>query len=186
MAFLSLGPGEFHAAHDGAALHGDLGDFGVAGVGEVEQAEVGADAAGVAGERDVPERVGSLGGLLDDIDLGAGGELAEGAGVREDGVLGGVVERVFGEVVGGKVAGVGGGVAELKLLGCSEADAGGGFGAGDVEGGDVDGLPLFAGGEGQQLGVVDGVGLVEAEADGGETEPAVGGRPVGSAFEAPA
>ena len=54
----------------------------VAGVGEVEQAEVGADAAGVAGEVDVPERVGGLGGLLHDVDLGAGGELAEGAGVQ--------------------------------------------------------------------------------------------------------
>ena len=39
---------------------------------------------------------------------------------------------------------------------------------------------------GSELGVVDGVGLVEAEADRGEGEAAVGGRPVGTAFEAPA
>jgi hypothetical protein len=84
------------------------------------------------------------------------------------------------------VAGVGGSVAELELLGCGEADAQAGLRAGDVEGGDVDGLPLFAGGQREELGVVDGVGLVEAEADGGEAEAAVGGRPVGTAFEAPA
>jgi len=75
---------------------------------------------------------------------------------------------------------MGGSVAELELLGCGEADAQTGLRAGDVEGGDVDGLPLLAGGQREELGVVDDVGLVETEAYGGEAEAAVGGRPVGT------
>src|SRR6266851_3078346 len=60
------GPVELGAGHDGAALQGDSGDLLVVGVAEVEQAKVGADVAGVAGEGDVPEGVGGAGGLLDD------------------------------------------------------------------------------------------------------------------------
>ena len=74
-------PVELDAGHDGAALQGDLRDLLIAGVAEVEDAEVGAEVAGVAGEVDVPERVGGVVGLLDDVDLGAGGDLvAEFAG----------------------------------------------------------------------------------------------------------
>ncbi len=72
--------------------------------------------AGVAGKGDVPERVGGVLGLLNDVDLGVGGELAEGAGPEEEGVLGGVVVGVLGEDVGWGRAGVGSGVAELELL----------------------------------------------------------------------
>ena len=43
----------------------------------------------------------------------------------------------------------------------------------------------FSGRGGSGLGVVDGVGFVEAEADGGKGEAAVGGSPVEPAFEAP-
>ena len=85
----------------------------------------------------------------------------------------------------GQVGGVDGGVAELKLLGVGEAEADGGFGSGEVESWHVDGLPGFGGVSGVQLGVVDGVLLVEAEAGGGEGEAAVGGGPVGAAFVAP-
>ena len=109
-------PVEFGAGHDGAALQGDLGDLLVAGVAQVECAEVGAEVAGVAGEGDVPERVGGVLGLLDDVDLGVGGELVEGASPEEEGVLGGVVVGVLGEDVGWWWGGVGGGVAELELL----------------------------------------------------------------------
>ena len=47
-------PGPFHSAHDGAALHGDADDLCVAGVAQVQQAEVRTDAAGVAREAKVP------------------------------------------------------------------------------------------------------------------------------------
>ena len=71
-------------------------------VGEVEGADVGAEMAGVAGEGDVPERVGGLGGLLDDVELRAGGELRNCAVHSEEGVLGGVVEGVLGDEAGGR------------------------------------------------------------------------------------
>jgi hypothetical protein len=67
---------------------------------------------------------------------------------------------------------VGGGVAELELLGVGEAQAEGRFGSGDVEVLDVDGLVGFGEGEGVGgeglLGVVDGVFLLKAEGGGGE------------------
>ena len=69
--------------------------------------------AGVAREGDVPERVGRVGGLLDDVDLGVGGELVEVPRPSEEGVLRGVVVGVFGDEVGGWGCGAGGGVAEL-------------------------------------------------------------------------
>jgi hypothetical protein len=50
----------------------------VAGVAQVEQAQVGAEVAGVAGYADVPERVGGVLGALDDRDLGVGGDLVAG------------------------------------------------------------------------------------------------------------
>ena len=105
--------------------------------------------AGVAGEGDVPEWVGGVLGLLDDVELGVGGELVEAGRSRSrEGVLGGVVVGVLGEEVGWGWAGVGGGVAELELLGVGETEAEGGFGAGDVEVLDVGGLPGFGEGEG--------------------------------------
>ena len=75
-------------------------DLLIAGVAQVQQAEVGAEAAGVAGEGDVPKRVGGVLGLLDDVDLGVRGELVEGASPPDEGVLSGVVVRVLGEEVG--------------------------------------------------------------------------------------
>ena len=110
-------PVELGAGHDGAALHGDLGDFLVAGVAEVERAEVGAEVAGVAGEGDVPERVGGLGGLLDDVDLGVGGELVRRLASPER--RGRSARRSCRRTRRGcwvVVGGVGGGVAELELL----------------------------------------------------------------------
>ena len=109
-------PVELGSAHDGAALQGDIGDLLVASVGDVEESQVRADQAGVAGEGGVEECVGGLGGSLDDGELGAGGDLAEvvhrqNAGPSEAGVLGGVVEGVLGEDVGWWGAGLGGGVA---------------------------------------------------------------------------
>ena len=72
--------------------------------------------AGVAGEGDVPEGVGGVLGLLDDVDLGVGGELAEAASPAGEGVLRGVVVGILRENVGRWWGGVGGGVAELELL----------------------------------------------------------------------
>ena len=86
-------------------MEGNLGNLLVAGVAYVQCAEVGAEVAGVAGEGDIPERVGGVLGLLDDVDLGVGGELVawfagELSGPEEEGVLGGVVVGVLGEDVG--------------------------------------------------------------------------------------
>ena len=93
-------PVELGSGHDGSALQGDLRDLLVAGVAEVEGAEVGAEVAGVAREGDVPEWVGCVLGLLDEVDLGVGCELVEGSCPADEGVLGGVVVGVFGEEVG--------------------------------------------------------------------------------------
>ena len=60
------GPVDLGSAHDGAALQGNVGYLLVAGVGEVEEADVGAQEAGVADEGEIEERVGGLGGALDD------------------------------------------------------------------------------------------------------------------------
>ena len=82
-----------------------------------------------------------------------------------------------------------GGVAELELLVRGEAEAGGGFGSGDVEVLDVDGLPGLGEGEGvggeDGLGVVDGVFLLETEGGCVEGEAAVGGCPIDTGFVAP-
>src|SRR5665213_1361894 len=71
-----------------------------------------------------------------------------------------------------------------------DANARGGFGTGEIERGDVDGLPFFGGGERRrgelQLDVVDGVGLIEAEACGGKGDAAACWRPVEAAFVRPA
>jgi len=128
-------------------LERDLGDLLVAGVAKVEGAEVGAEAAGVAGEGDVPKRVGGVLSFLDDVDLCVGVELMEGASPAGYSVLRGVVVGVLGEDVGWGRGGVGCGVAELKLLVGGEAEACGGFGSGDVEVLDVDGLPGLGVGE---------------------------------------
>ena len=65
----------------------------------------------------------------------------------------------------------------------------GGFGSGDVEVLDVDGLPGFGEGEGRGgedgLGVVDGVFFLEAEGGGVEGEAAGGGGPFDAGFVAP-
>ena len=65
----------------------------------------------------------------------------------------------------------------------------GGFGSGDVEVLDVDGLPGFGEGEGRGgedgFGVVDGVFFLEAEGGGVEGEAAVGGCPFDAGFVAP-
>ncbi len=144
---------------------------------------------GVAGEGDVPERIGGVLSLLDDVDLGVGGELVEGACPEEEGVLRGVVVGVLGEDVGWGRAGVGGGVAELKLLVVGEAKADGGFGSGDVEVPDVDGLPGLGEGEGRGsedgFGVVDGIFFLETEGGGVEGEAAAGGSPFCAGFVAP-
>ncbi len=145
--------------------------------------------AGVAGEGDVPEWVGGVLGLLDDVDLGVSRELAEVARPAEEGVLCGVVVGILGEKVWRGCGGVGGGVAELELLVGRETKTEGGFCSGDVEVLDVDSLPGFGCGEGwggeDGLGVVDGVFLLEAEGCGGEGEAAVRGRPVDAGFVAP-
>src|SRR6266851_604100 len=174
------GPVEFGAGHDGAAREGDSGDLLAVGVAEVEQAQVGADVAAVAGQGDVPEGVGGAGGLLDDRYLGAGGDMGGKGGGQfarpgEEGALGGVVEGVLGDEAGGWGGGLNGGVAELELLRGGEAEAEAGLGSGVGEVGYVGGLP----GPGERVfGVVDAVLLVQAEGGGGEGKAAAAGGPV--------
>jgi len=84
---------------------------------------------------------------------------------------------------------VSGGVAELQVLSFGEAESEGGFGTGDVEVLDVDGLIGLGegerwGGEGE-FGVVDGIFLLEAEGGCGEVEASVGRGPVKANLVAP-
>ncbi len=80
-------------------MQGDVWDLLVAGVAEVQQAQVGTQVAGVAGDGDVPERVRGVLGALDYVDLRVGADLVQVAAPDEESVLRGVVVRVLGDEV---------------------------------------------------------------------------------------
>ncbi len=140
---LTFGPGEGDAGEEGAAGEGDAEEFLVADVGEVVGADVGADEAAGAGERERPKRVGGAGDLLDDGDLGAQGELGAGGDglVGEARVVAGVVEGVLGDETGEGGWRVQEGLAEVDLLAWGEVQGCGRLDAGVGDFADVGGLP---------------------------------------------